>query len=204
VDDHSVVRSGIRALLELQPGWKVVAEASNGKEAIAKAIRFAPDLVIVDLTMPGLNGLEAARRILQQLPSTRVLILTMHDAEEFIERALEAGAHGYVLKSDAEENLVAAVKALLNNQTYFTDVASEIVKAGLRGRRTRKQLAPTPRETEVIRLLAEGKTNKEVARVLGISQRTAENHRAKIMEKLGLKSLSELVRYAVRNEIVEL
>lgn len=199
-----MVRSGIRALLELQPGWKVVAEASNGKEAIAKAIRFAPDLVIVDLTMPGLNGLEAARRILQQLPSTRVLILTMHDAEEFIERALEAGAHGYVLKSDAEENLVAAVKALLNNQTYFTDVASEIVKAGLRGRRTRKQLAPTPRETEVIRLLAEGKTNKEVARVLGISQRTAENHRAKIMEKLGLKSLSELVRYAVRNEIVEL
>lgn len=204
VDDHNVVRSGIRTLLETNFHWRVVAEANNGEDAITKARIFSPDLVILDLTLPVLNGFDVTRQILKNLPSTRILILTMHDAEEFIERALEAGAHGYVLKSDAEENLVAAVSALLRNQTYFTHVASKIVMEGLRGRRSRnKKPHPTARETEVIRLLAEGKTNKEVAFLLGISQRTAENHRAKSMDKLGLHSLSELVRYAIRNKIVE-
>jgi DNA-binding NarL/FixJ family response regulator len=206
-DDHVVVRRGLRALLQAQPPWKVVAEASTGVEAVEKAARLQPDLVIMDLSMPELNGLDATGLILKAAPKTRVLILTMHNAEELIERTLKAGARGYVLKSDAERDLITAIEAVLDNRTFFTPSVSEAVLDCLR-QRDRESVnlqgdSLTSRERQIVQLLAEGKSNKEVAGALGISVRTVENHRAKIMRKLQLRSLSDLVRHAIRNKIVE-
>jgi DNA-binding NarL/FixJ family response regulator len=203
-DDQAVVRRGVRALLEAQPGWEVVAEAADGREAVAKAKQHRPDLIILDVAMPELNGLEATRQIRKLLPEARVLMLTMHDEQEVIESTLRAGAAGYVLKSDAEQDLVSAVKALANRRTFFTSTAREV--ALNRSRRPLKEQSRhvlSPRESEVVQLLAEGKSNKQIAGILGISQRTAENHRAKIMHKLGLHSFSDLVRYAIRHNIIE-
>jgi DNA-binding NarL/FixJ family response regulator len=201
-DDHPVVRVGVRSLLETNVEWKVLAEASDGREAVEKARKLRPDLAVLDISMPLLNGLESARKIARQSPNTRVLILTMYGSEEMVEKALDSGAHGLVRKSEAEKELIAAVRAVLNDKLFFPSKASQALRGTRRGKSLARQSRLTPREAEILQLIAEGRSNKEAASLLGISRRTAENHRARIMRKLGLSSLSDLVRYAVRNKVV--
>ena len=207
-DDHAVVRRGLRALLETQSNWKVVGEASNGREAVEKAAELNPQVVILDVGMPKLNGLDAATLIFKANPKTRILMLTMHAAEALIQRTLQAGASGYVLKSDAERDLITAVEAILRNKMFFTEAASSVVLEHMRAGHKKKALAPdgdrlSVREREVVQLLAEGKSNKEIGASLNISKRTVDHHRARIMGKLHVQSVGELVLYAVRNKIVE-
>lgn len=208
-DDHEIVRRGLKALIESQPGWVVEGEAATGRQAVELTRRLRPDIVVLDINMPELNGLEAARQIIKEAADTEVLILTMHDADHLIREVLLTGARGYVLKSDAGRDLIAAVESLRNKRPFFTRKVSELVLEGfLKGAgEAPAEQSPsgrlTPREREIVQLLAEGMTNKEVAKALNISVKTAETHRANIMEKLGLKSFSELVRYAVRNHIIE-
>ena len=204
-DDHEIVRHGLRRLLETQPGWEVCGEAANGREAVAKARQLKPDVAILDFGMPELNGAEATRQILQDSPRTEVMILTMHDAEPLIREVLEAGARGYVLKSDASRDLVAAVQALLAHKTFLSPAVSKLVVDGyLRGAEVETPADRlTPREREIVQLVAEGRSNKEIAATLNISIKTVEAHRSHIMQKLSLSSISELVRYAIRNKIVE-
>jgi DNA-binding NarL/FixJ family response regulator len=194
-------------MLESHPGWEVSAEATNGREAVALSLEHKPDIVVMDINMPELNGLEATRQICKALPETRVLILSAHDSEQLVREMLVSGARGYVLKADAGEDLIAAVEALTVGRLFFTSSVSEFVMRGLRtGEEGGKfpELPPrlSPREREVIQLLAEGKTNKEVAARLDISVKTAETHRKHIMDKLDLHSLSDLVRYAIQNGII--
>lgn len=208
-DDHEVLRRGLRAVLEAQTGWKVVGEAANGREAVAMVERLAPEVVVLDISMPEMNGLEATREILRKSPGTEILIMTLHESEELVREVLEAGARGYLLKSDAAQDLVRAVDAVRSHATFFTSkVASMVVQgyvssAAAVGRVTDSPATLTPRERQVAQLLAEGKSNKDVANALGISVKTAEAHRANIMHKLGMESLSDLVRWAVRNHITE-
>jgi DNA-binding NarL/FixJ family response regulator len=208
-DDHEVVRKGLRALLETQPGWKVIAEATDGREAVEKAQSMHPDVAIVDIGMPSLNGLEATRQIVKKAPRTRVLVLTMHDTNPLIQQVVKAGARGYVLKSDVASDLVAAVEALIRDQTFFTSKVSQIILDRYVGKSDVPENVAdpdsplTPREREVVQLLAEGKSSKEVAAVLGISVKTAETHRINLMRKLDCHSVAEVVRYAVRNLIAE-
>ena len=205
-DDHEVVRQGVRAVLEGQAGWMVCGEAHSGREAVARAIELRPDVVVLDITMPELNGLEATRQI-RRAVSAKVLILTVHESDQVVTEVLDAGAHGYVLKTDAGRTLVEAIGALLGHQTFFSERVH-----GVADRRTRTRRAAagrrvpgrlTPREREVVQLLTEGKSNKEIGVVLGITTKTAETHRAHILAKLHLHSMSELVRYAIRNRIIE-
>ncbi len=205
-DDHEVVRQGVRAVLEGQTGWSVCGEARSGREAVAKATDLRPDVVVLDITMPELNGLEAARQI-RRAVSAKVLILTVHESDQVLTDVLDAGAHGYVLKSDAGRTLVEAIGAVLGGQTFCTERVH-----GVAGRRTGTRRAEadrrapgrlTPRQREVVQLLTEGKSNKEIGVVLGITTKTAETHRAHILAKLHLHSMSELVRYAIRNRIIE-
>jgi DNA-binding NarL/FixJ family response regulator len=205
-DDHDVVRQGVRAVLEGQAGWVVCVEASTGREAVAKAIALQPDVVVLDISMPELNGLEATRQI-RRAVSARILILTVHESDQLVTEVLDAGAHGYVLKTDAGRTLVEAIGALLRHQEFLTE--SVHVAAG-RGRGPRRGAAVThasgrltPREREVLQLLTEGKSNKEIGVVLGVTTKTAETHRAHILAKIHLHSMSELVRYAIRNRIIE-
>lgn len=207
-DDHTVVRRGLRALLETQPAWRICGEASNGTEAVEKAARQQPDVVILDIGMPEMNGVLATVKIREVAPQARVLVLTMHNSEELIQSCLEAGAQGYVLKSDAERDLVSAVEALVQDKTYFTQSATNVVLENLRDKQrvaieetSAERL--TSREQEVVQLLAEGRSNKEVAASLGIATRTVESHRANIMSKLHLGTFSELMRYAIRKKIVD-
>jgi DNA-binding NarL/FixJ family response regulator len=201
-DDHPVVRHGVRSLLEINPGWRVVGQARDGREAIHLARRLKPDLVVLDIGMPLLNGLDAARRIAKDLPETRLLILSMYDSEELIEKALDSGAHGFVRKSEAESELVAAARAVLNDKVLFPPQVSLALPQRRIARRGCRGTQLTARERELIQLIAEGNSNKEAASILGISRRTVENHRANIMRKLGIRSFSELIRYAVRNRFV--
>jgi len=206
-DDHELVRRGIRGLLRARPGWTVVGEAMNGREAVEKANRLKPDVVILDISMPDLDGLQATRRIREVVPTTKVVVLTMHDSDQMVRRVLHAGALGYVLKSDLATQLVKAVKYVSAGKQFLTPRISDMVLKGFLkiGNQVDKtghsQARPTLREIEVIRLLAEGKANKEIAVELGISIRTVETHRAKIMLKLGLHSLTELIHYAIRHKI---
>jgi DNA-binding NarL/FixJ family response regulator len=215
-DDHEIVRRGLKALLEAQPEWEVVAEAVTGREAVEKAKQTTPEVAILDVGMPDLNGLEATRQVLKALPSTEVLILTMHESEQIVREVLDAGARGYVLKSDAGRDLVAAVEALCQHRTFFSSKVSDMLlnsylrhadkspDSGLAAVATESPRSRlTAREREIVQLLAEGKSNKEVAAALNISIKTAETHRTNIMNKLDLRSITELVRYAVRNNIVE-
>jgi DNA-binding NarL/FixJ family response regulator len=206
-DDHEVVRRGVRALLEAHPGWEVCGEAKDGREAVEKVKEVNPDLVLIDVGMPNLNGLDAARQILTALPATRVLVLTMHESEQIVREVLEVGARGFLLKSDAARDLIAAVEALQRRTTFFTSSVAEVVLNGYlhRGPELERPLKDrlTPREREVVQLLAEGKTSKEVASVLNLSVKTAETHRTNVMRKLNLHSVADLVRYAVRNRIVQ-
>lgn len=205
-DDHHVVRAGLRTLLETKSGWQVCAEAANGREAAEKAGQFKPDVAVLDIGMPLLNGVEATRQIRKISPKTEVLILTMHDSEALIQEVLEVGARGYILKDDADRNLIAAVGTVSRHKPYMssrvTGVFSKTIEA-LGGNAGSDRRRLTPREREIVQLLAEGKSNKEIAVLLGISVKTAETHRANIMLKLDIHSVTELVRYAVRNRIIQ-
>lgn len=202
-DDHAVVRSGLRAILEAHPNWEVVAEASDGKEAISKAIEAQPDVAVIDYSLPVLNGMEVTRQIRARLPKTEVLIFTMHDNQALIEELLKAGVRGYLLKSDAKANLVGAVEALAVHKPFFTaNVSEALLRSYVEG--SKGAASPlTGRERTVVQLIAEGHSNKEIALFLGISLKTVETHRATVMRKLNLSSSAALVRYAVRNKIVE-
>ncbi|HKV76773.1 MAG TPA: response regulator transcription factor [Candidatus Sulfotelmatobacter sp.] len=211
-DDHEVARRGIRSLLESHPAWEVCAEAKDGRDAVELATSMNPDLVLLDIGMPNLNGLEAARQILATSPSVAILILTMHDSDNVIREVLRAGARGFLLKSDAGRDLVAAVEALESQKTFFTPRVSQMVLDGFLNREEKRSEIDdvanpsgdllTAREREVIQLLAEGRTSKEVAVTLNLSVKTAETHRTNLMRKLDLHSVADLTRYAVRNGIV--
>jgi Response regulator containing a CheY-like receiver domain and an HTH DNA-binding domain len=206
-DDHEVVRQGILSLVKMLNQFEVCGEAMDGRDAVQKAKELRPDIVIIDIGMPRLNGLDATRQIMRERPSTKVLVLTMHDSEQVVREVLEAGARGYLLKSDAGRDLVSALEALQLNKTFFTTKISEMVLASFLNSRT---MEPTPsnalgltsREREVIQLVAEGKSTKEVAVTLGLSVKTADTHRSNLMRKLGVHSVSELVLYAIRNNII--
>jgi len=208
-DDHEIVRHGVRSLLQSHAGWEVCGEATDGRDAVEKAASLKPNVVVLDIGMPNLNGLDAARDILRAEPQTAILILTIDESEQVMREVLNAGARGFVLKSDAARDLVAAVEALQQHRTFFTSKVAEMVLDGyLKGGDTspRTEVVQdrlTRREREVVQLLAEGKTTKEVATHLGMSVKTAETHRSNIMRKLDFHSVSQLVVYAVRNNIIQ-
>ena len=206
-DDHDVVRHGLTALLQERVGWTICGEARTGREAVSLARDLQPEIAILDLTMPDLNGLETTRQIRKTSAGTQVLIFTMHHNESLVHDVLEAGARGYLLKSDAERHIVAAVESLLRHQPYFSAPVSETVLEGfLRSAGKTGKAAParlTPREREIIQLLAEGHRNKTIAHRLGISAKTVETHRTALMRKIGVNSIVDLVRYAVRNHLTE-
>ena len=209
VDDHEVVRRGLRVLIESHREWEVCGEARNGREAVEIAKKLELDVVVMDIGMPELNGLEATRQILKAARRTEVLILTAHESEQLVREVLEAGAHGYVLKSAAGRDLVNAIEALSKHEAFFTSSVAKIVLNGYQKKGSPQQSSEerppllSPREREIIQLLAEGKSNNEVAELLYISAKTVETHRAHIMQKLNLHSIAELVHYAIRNQIVE-
>jgi DNA-binding NarL/FixJ family response regulator len=208
-DDHEIVRQGLRSMLEAQRECQVVGEAADGRQAVAMTKELNPDVVILDIGMPTLNGLEATRQILKLRPQTKVLILTMHESDSVIREVLDAGARGYILKTDAGRDLVTAVDSLRRNKTFFTSRVSQMILDGFLKGDPRPQdsgsgaIRLTPRQREIVQLLAEGKSSKEVAVALDLSVKTAETHRANIMRKLDCHSVSEVVRYAIRNNIIE-
>ena len=209
-DDHPMVRRGVRSLLETREGWEICGEACSGTEAIAKVKRLKPDIVIMDISMPGMKGFEAVRQVHDFDPNIGILMLTMHDSKDIFCGAIEAGAHGYVLKSDLDERLIEAVEALCENRAFFSPNISTTAEAsplingddGGAGADAGSENL-TPRQMEVLKMLAQGKSNKEVASALGISTRTAETHRYQIMNRLRLRTLSELVMYAIKHHFVE-
>ena len=207
VDDHAVVRRGVRSLLESHEGWEVCGEATTGRDAVEHSRRLRPDVIVMDLSLPGLNGLDATRQILKDAPDTEVLVLTMHRSEELARDVLQAGARGYVLKSDADANLIMAVDSLRQHKPFLTPTVTEFVLDDyVRRGDAQDDLTPvalTAREREIVQLVAEGQSNKAAAAGLGISVKTIEAHRANIMRKLHLRSVSDLVRYAIRNRIVQ-
>lgn len=208
-DDHELIRRGVRTLLEAEPGWKVVAEASDGQEAFEKAKETKPEIVVLDIGMPRLSGLEAARRLKRIFPQIKVLMLTMHDSERLAWEVLNVGALGYVTKSDTARDLVIAIEALRRDKTFFTPKVDRIILDsflnGGSSKRAKEMQGEqlTSRQREIVQLLAEGKTSKEVSALLNLSVKTVETHRANIMRRLSCHSVSDLVRYAVRNNIVQ-
>lgn len=206
-DDHDLVRKGLRRLVEEHPGWTVCAEARSGREAVEQATQLHPEIVVIDVSMPDLNGLEATRLIRKASPKSEVLVITHHDSDEMAAEVIDAGARGYVLKSDSDQDLAHAIEALSRHKPYFTARVTEMFLSN----RADGAAAPveavrhrlTIREVEILQLLAEGKTAKEVATALGIATKTSDTHRTNIMRKLNLHSIAELVRYAIRNKIVE-
>jgi DNA-binding NarL/FixJ family response regulator len=209
-DDHEVVRRGLCTLLQAHEGWEICAEASDGREAVDKAKLLKPDVVILDVGMPNLNGLAATRQLLQQDSNCKIIVLTITDSDQVIREALDAGARGFVLKSDAARDLVSAVEALQRNRMFFTARVNDMVLAGfldkgVNGSRSEVPRLPTltAREREVTQLLAEGKSSKEVASLLNLSTKTAETHRSNIMRKLGFHSIRDLVVYAIKNNIIQ-
>ena len=203
-DDHGVVRGGLRLLLERQAGFEVVGEAADGAEAVREALALRPDVAILDVAMPRLTGLQAAREIRAQAPEVQVLVLSMHDDDRYVFEALKAGASGYVLKREADTALVDAVHAMTRGEPFLTHAATEaIVRAWM----SDDSLAPSeplsPREQEVLKLIAEAHTNREIGEVLHLSEKTVESHRANILRKLGMRDRVQLVRYAIRRGLVE-
>jgi DNA-binding NarL/FixJ family response regulator len=209
-DDHDLMRRGVKALLQSHPGWEICGEAQTGREAVAKAQELKPDIAILDVSMPDLNGVDAARRIHKESPDTEILILSVHYSDQLIRDILEAGVRGYIVKSDSDRDLIIAIETLANHKPFLTPRATEVMLTNFKEGRMHSSETPTTvgnrlttREREIVQLLAEGKSSKEVASSLCISVKTAETHRANIMRKLQLHTVSELVRYAVRNQIVE-
>ena len=206
-DDHELIRRGLVSALADRPEWSIVAEAADGRQACEMAARLTPEIAVLDLTMPELNGLDATRQIRASTPKTRILIVTAHESEQLIRDVLDAGAMGYVLKSDAGRILVQAIEALLDERPFFTSKIARFVLEGyLRSGAdsvTEAAVALSPRERHIVQLLAEGNNNKEVARVLRLSVKTVETHRSNIMRKMEFGSLADLVRYAIRNKIVD-
>jgi DNA-binding NarL/FixJ family response regulator len=207
-DDHEICRKGVCSIL-LQHGWEVCGEAANGREAVEKAKELCPDVIVIDISMPELNGLEATRHMLKNDNAAKILVLSMHESDSLMRGAFDAGARGYVLKADSGRDLAMAVETVSSNKTYFTCNMPEII---LDGFMRRKVLQPdpespdtrlTPRQREVLQLLAEGKSSKEVATTLCLSVKTAETHRSNIMQRLKCHSVTELVRYAIRNNVVQ-
>jgi DNA-binding NarL/FixJ family response regulator len=208
-DDHDVVRRGLRSLVETQAGWEVCGEAATGHEAVEKAAKLKPNIVVMDISMPELNGLEATRQIRKAAPEAQVLILTIHESEQLLVEVLKARARGYMLKSDAGRDLVAALEALSQGKPFFSSKVAEILLSGykeLAGKSKELELPGSrlsAREREIIQLVAEGKSNKEVATLLNLSVKTVETHRANLMRKLNLHSLAELIHHAIQNKIVD-
>jgi DNA-binding NarL/FixJ family response regulator len=202
-DDHEVVRSGLRSILEAQPNWEVVAEATDGKEAIQKAIVTKPDVAILDYSLPVFNGIEATRQIRTRVPQTEVLIFTMHESETLMRNLLQAGARGYLLKSDAKQLLITAVQSLAAHKPFFNSRVSETLLESFLTTTEGDRGILTARERTVVQLIAEGRTNKQMASVLNISLKTVETHRAAAMHKLNLNSTAAVVRYAIRNQMLE-
>jgi DNA-binding NarL/FixJ family response regulator len=210
-DDHEIVRRGLCALLQKHEGWEVCGEAIDGREAVEKARELKPDVVIVDIGMPNLNGLDATRRLLQFDPDSKVIVLTVTDADQVIREALDAGARGFVLKSDAARDLVSAVEAIQTRHMFFTPRVNDLVLAGFleKGHAVSRSEPPhlptlTPREREITQLLAEGRSSKEAASALNLSTKTVETHRSNIMRKLSLHSIRDLVVYAIKNKIIQI
>ncbi|MBI4165760.1 MAG: response regulator transcription factor [Acidobacteria bacterium] len=208
-DEQEVIRRGVRALLQACAASEVCGEAATGREAVAKAKQLKPHIVLLEVNLPQLNGLEATRHILKALPKTEVLVYTTHKTEQIVREALAAGARGYVLKTDPGATLAAAVEALRQHKPFFASAISEALLENYvrsepaAGHKPATHSRLSSREREVIQLLAEGRCNKEVAAALGISVKTAETHRANILRKLRLHSITDLVRYAIRNKIIE-
>jgi DNA-binding NarL/FixJ family response regulator len=209
-DDHEVVRRGLATLLQSHESWEICGEAKDGREAVEMAKQLKPDVVILDIGMHNLNGLAATRQLAQQNPLQKIIVLTITDSDEVIREALDAGARGFVLKSDAARDLVSAVEAVQSNRMFFTPRVNDMVLAGFldKGHNAVKGESPklpklTPREHEVIQLLAEGKSSKEVASLLNLSTKTAETHRSNIMRKLGFHSIRDIVVYAIKNNIIQ-
>jgi DNA-binding NarL/FixJ family response regulator len=206
-DDHTIIRSGLRLLLEQQPDFKVVAEASDGRQAVQLVSKHHPNVVILDIGMPELNGIEATRQIVAQDPHPDVVILSMHSDESYVLRALKAGARAYILKNAAEADLIRAVQAVSEGKSFFSPVISKMLLEDYVRQVREKEVEDsydllTPREREILQLIAEGKTNKEMATILGLSPHTIETHRGNILEKLNLHSVPELILYAVRKGII--
>jgi DNA-binding NarL/FixJ family response regulator len=205
-DDHEVVRRGIRALLEARPEWTICGEAGTGREVIDKARKLHPDLVLLDLTMPEMDGLEAIPQILNASANTKILVLTMNDSGDIATRVLASGASGLVLKSDAAHDLIRAVQAIQRDQSFLSPAVTKLI-IGQIAKTSRPGPSPgdlTARESETLKLLALGRSNKEVAAVLGISVKTVDAHRASIMRKLNLNSYSDLIQFAIRHKIIEI
>jgi two-component system, NarL family, response regulator NreC len=207
-DDHEIVLEGVRALLAREPGLEVCGVASNGRDAIASATKMKPDVVVLDMTLPDLDGLSAIRQIKRALPKTEIVVYSAHSSEEVIEDVFDAGAKSYIGKADASRDLIDAIRSVAEHKQFLTPEVSQILFGKFLGAEAPKKKGPaeqklTPREREVVRLLAQSSSNKEIAAALGISVRTAETHRATLMRKLGINSLAGLVRYAIRNNIIE-
>jgi DNA-binding NarL/FixJ family response regulator len=200
-DDHGIVRSGVKLLIDRQPDMEVVAEAEDGVEALEKAVAEKPDLAILDVAMPRMTGLQATHEIRKQAPDVQVLILSMHEDERYLFEALRAGAAGYVLKRAADQDLVEAVRAAGRGEPFLTPSAQQALIRDFLERGERPEL--TPREEEVVKLIAEAHTNKEIAEILHLSEKTVESHRANVLQKLGMRDRVELVRYAIRHGLVE-
>lgn len=210
-DDHEIVRRGLCELLQKHGGWEVCGEASNGQQAVERARELKPDVAIVDISMPYLNGLQVTRQLLQDNSQCKVIVLTISDSDHIVREALSAGARGFLLKSDAGRDLVSAVEALQGNRLFFTPRVNDLVLAGFldKGQAMSRNEPPelpilTAREREVTQLLAEGKSSKEVASLLNLSAKTVETHRSNIMRKLNLHSVRDLVVYAIKNNIVSI
>jgi DNA-binding NarL/FixJ family response regulator len=203
-DDHEVVRAGVRTILESHDGWQVVAEAANGKDAIRKAIDSKADIAVIDYSLPIINGVEVTRQIRARLPTAEILIFTMHDSDVLVRELLEAGARAYLVKSQANQFLTAAVESLVNHRPFFTGrVSEQLLEACLTARLRSSGNALSPRERIIVQLIAEGHSNKEMAAVLNLSVKTVESHRATAMRKLNVTSTAGIVRYAIRNRLVE-
>src|SRR5436309_5007049 len=203
-DDHGIVRSGIKLLLERQPGLDVVGEAADGVEAVEQALATRPDLCILDVGMPRMTGLQAAREILAHMPGTRVLMLSMHDDEHYLFEALKAGASGYVLKREADQDLVGAIRAVGNGEAFLTNAAERsIIREWMDDGAQGPAVPLTPREKEVVKLIAEAFTNAQIAEILHLSEKTVESHRANVLRKLGMRARVELVRSAIKRGLGE-
>ena len=203
-DDHEIVRKGVRDVIEGHPGWHVCGEAADGQKALELIEQERPDIAVLDVALPLLNGVALTRRLRKDFPTTRVLLFTMHDDDETVSSGLAAGARGYVLKSDSESHLEAAISALGANRLYFSSPVSELLLDAALNERKRSRLESfTTRELEVAQLIAEGNNNKQIARLLDISIKTVESHRAAAMRKAGVRTAAEFVRFAIKNNLIQ-